>query len=136
MAEPAGKAKAPADELRAAIERLLASKREGVQQHREYGHALGAAWAQRSASYHQLRRLRNMREACGAGDFEALLARDPHGQFYGIVGSRGFREHQAPLEFWCEILEPGDRLLQADADFVGGFAAGADGLFKQIDACL
>ena len=51
---------------------MLASKREGVQQRREWGWALGSAWAQRCATYHPLRRLRDMRETCGPGVYTLL----------------------------------------------------------------
>ena len=43
MEAAAGEPKTTPEELRAAIERLLISKREGVQRHREYGRALGTA---------------------------------------------------------------------------------------------
>ena len=136
MEAAAGEPKTTPEELRAAIERLLISKREGVQRHREYGRALGTAWALHSTSYHQLRRLRTMRDAASPAGLATLLAHDPSGRFCGIVGARGIGEHQEPLEFWCGVLAPEDLGLQADPDFVGGFADGADGLFRQIEACL
>ncbi|WP_295543443.1 hypothetical protein [uncultured Thiohalocapsa sp.] len=117
------------DAMKAAVQRLRASKMKQVNAAQREGFEVGFQWAQHSADYGQLKRLVNhehLDTLFGGGPSEAFSAGE---RLVAIVEGEDGPDRQSSNDFWTNLDAAGK---QYDDDFVEGFIDGVNDFYDKV----